>query len=452
MKTTLNCFNRVLFALLLCVGVVMVSCEEIQPIAVTSVSLNSTSMELVEGTTQTLVATVSPSNAENQKVIWSSSNSSVASVTDGVVTAIKVGTATITVKTDDGAKTATCNITVVAKEIPVTSVSLVQTEIELMEGDEFTLNATVKPDNATNKNLIWTSSDESVATVDDGKVTAVMAGTATITVKTDEGAKTATCNVTVLHDQSNDAIIFADEIMKELCITAFDTNGDDELSYAEAAAVTDLSQMKLTDKSFKSFDEFEYFTGVTIVPENYFQGIGIKSIILPHSLKRIGDYAFNGCSSLQSITIPESVTDIGPYTFYGCSSLQSITIPESVTSIHEYTFSGCSSLQSITIPESVTNIGQNAFRGCSSLQSITIPESVTDIGDAAFYFCSSLKEIYVKSQDCPKVGSGTFNINASSRKIYVPYKVRDAYKKAKGWSEYAADIVGYDYENNKVVE
>ena len=193
-----------LFAFLLCaVGVVMTSCEEIQPIAVTSVTLNSTSMELVEGTTQTLVATVSPSNAENQKVIWSSNNSSVASVTDGVVTAIKVGTATITVKTDDGNKTATCNVTVVAKEIPVTSVSLDQTEIELMEGDELSLTATVKPENATNKNVTWTSSDERIAAVNNGKVTAILEGTATITVKTEDGGKVTYCTVTVLCSDNN---------------------------------------------------------------------------------------------------------------------------------------------------------------------------------------------------------------------------------------------------------
>ena len=628
-------------------------------IPVTSVSLDQTEIELIEGDELTLTATVKPENATNKNVTWSSSNSSVATVTDGVVTAIKAGTATITVKTDDGAKTATCNVTVVAKEVPVTSVSLDQTEIELIEGDELTLTATVKPENATNKNVTWSSSNSSVATVTDGVVTAIKAGTATITVKTDDGAKTATCNVTVLSDKPNDVIVFADDIMKELCINAFDTNGDGELSYAEAAAVTDLSQMKLTKKTFKSFDEFQYFTRVTTVPKGYFARIGIMSIILPYNLKsisneafagcsnlqsinipeslthigkdaflgckslksidipesvtsigvgafqncsslqsidipesvtNIGGHAFRGCSNLQSINIPDSVTSIDDYTFggckslksidipdsvtsigdsafagcsslksivipesvtsidicafqncsslqsinipesvayieyatfqgcsslksivipesvtsigyhvfYGCSSLQSIDIPDSVitiggsafagcsslqsidipeyvTSINEYTFeectslksitipesvtsiahdafSGCSSLQSITIPESVTSIGSGAFADCSSLQSITIPESVTTIGSYAFYDCSSLKKIYVKSQDCPEVGSGSFNRNASSRKIYVPYKVRDAYKKAEGWSAYAADIVGYDYENNKVVE
>ena len=177
----------------------VISCEEPLPesVPVTAVTLNSASMELLEGESQTLTAVVSPSNADNQKVIWMSSNSSVASVADGKVTALKPGKATITVKTDDGGRTATCEVTVNAKVYPVESVSLDRTSAELTEGDEITLTATVKPDNATNKGVSWKSSDPSVASVSEGKVTALKPGKATITVKTDDGGKTATCEVTV---------------------------------------------------------------------------------------------------------------------------------------------------------------------------------------------------------------------------------------------------------------
>ena len=130
-------------------------------------------------------------------------------------------------------------------------------------------------------------------------------------------------------------IVFEDEVMKELCVTAFDTNGDGELSYTEAAAVTDLSKMTLTKTNFKTFNEFQYFTSVKTVPDSYFRP----------------------CSSLTSISIPEGVTLIGNCAFYECSSLTSINIPESVTSIGNYAFLNCSSLTSINIPESVTSIG-----------------------------------------------------------------------------------------------
>lgn len=176
----------------------LLSCtEEPAIVAVTSVTLDSTSITLVEGDSQTLIATVSPSNAENQKVLWSSSNSSVASVKEGVVTALKVGTATITAKTDDGGKTATCDVTVKANFIPVTGISLDKTSYEMIEGDEVTLFATVNPDNATNKNVTWSSSDPSVATVSNGKVTALKVGQTTISVTTDDGGKVASCEVIV---------------------------------------------------------------------------------------------------------------------------------------------------------------------------------------------------------------------------------------------------------------
>ena len=175
------------------------SCQEEipQPVAVQAIYLNATSMELTEGESATLVATISPNDAENKTVIWSSSNLSIASVSNGKVTALKAGKATITVKTDDGDKTATCEVTVNAKVYPVTGVTIDKTSATLTEGDEVTLTATVNPDNATNKNVTWSSSDNTVASVSNGKVTALKAGKTTITVKTDDGDMTATCEVTV---------------------------------------------------------------------------------------------------------------------------------------------------------------------------------------------------------------------------------------------------------------
>ena len=164
---------------------------------VESVSLDRTSITLTEGDSQTLTATVSPSNATNKNVSWKSSSTSVATVSNGKVTALKAGTASITVTTEDGGKTATCQVTVNARVYNVESVSLDKTSITLTEGDSQTLTATVSPSNATNKNVSWKSSNTSVATVSNGKVTALKAGTATITVTTDDGGKTATCMVTV---------------------------------------------------------------------------------------------------------------------------------------------------------------------------------------------------------------------------------------------------------------
>ena len=166
---------------------------------VTGVSLNKGSLTLDVGESDTLTATITPNNATNPNVTWSSNNESVATVNNGVVTAIKAGTATITVTTEDGNKTATCAVSVAAATVPVTGVTLNKTSTSLYVGDTETLTPTITPDNATNKNVTWSSDDTSVATVDaSGLVTAVARGTAVITATAADGSgANATCTVTV---------------------------------------------------------------------------------------------------------------------------------------------------------------------------------------------------------------------------------------------------------------
>lgn len=172
------------------------------PVAVTGVSLNKNATTIAIGANETLTATITPANADNQAVTWSSNNTAVATVNQtGKVTGVSAGTATITVTTQDGNKTATCTVTVPdpsADPVAVTGVSLNKTSTSLTVGATETLTATVAPANATNQAVTWSSNNTAVASVDqNGKVTAVAAGTATITVTTQDGNKTATCTVTV---------------------------------------------------------------------------------------------------------------------------------------------------------------------------------------------------------------------------------------------------------------
>jgi len=170
----------------------------VNPISVNSVSVKS-STSLVEGGTETLSATIMPSNATNQNISWSSSNTAVATVSaNGTISAVSAGTATITVTTVDGSKTAVCNITVVAGNVAVTSVSLNKSSASLDVGSAETLTAVIAPSNATNQNITWSSNNTAIATVSSGGiVTAVTPGTATITVVSVDGSKTAVCTVTV---------------------------------------------------------------------------------------------------------------------------------------------------------------------------------------------------------------------------------------------------------------
>ena len=171
-------------------------------VPVDRVALSPSTLNLKEDETGTLTATVEPSNATNKNVTWESSNTSVATVdATGEVTAIGAGTATITVTTEDGNKTATCAVTVTAATVSVTGVTLSQNEAHLYYNrtpNTLTLTATVAPDNATDKTVTWTSSNPSVATVENGVVTAVACGTAVITATAADGSgASASCTVTV---------------------------------------------------------------------------------------------------------------------------------------------------------------------------------------------------------------------------------------------------------------
>ena len=181
-------------------GKVNVPAFKTKPIAVTGVTLDKTTLSLQEGDTGNLAATIAPSTATDKTVTYSSSDKEVATVTNaGKVTAVKAGNADITVTTKDGSKTAKCALTVTAKQIPVTGVTLDKSTLSLEEGATGNLVATISPENASYKAVSFTSSDEAIATVDDnGLVTAVAAGTADITVESIEnGSKTAVCTLTV---------------------------------------------------------------------------------------------------------------------------------------------------------------------------------------------------------------------------------------------------------------
>ena len=174
----------------------LLSCEP-GAIPVSSVSISPTSLSLIVDESSVLTATVSPGNATDKSLTWSSSNPAVATVSNGKVTAIKEGECIITATTVDGGRSAKCTVTVQPKEVRVGSVSLFPTETEVSVEESVSLSVTVLPENATDKSVTWSSSDPAIATVSEGKVTGVSEGECTITVTTVDGGFTATCTVTV---------------------------------------------------------------------------------------------------------------------------------------------------------------------------------------------------------------------------------------------------------------
>ena len=228
-----------------------------------------------------------------------------------------------------------------------------------------------------------------------------------------------------------------------------------------------------TDGKKVRFDAFSGSFDAVLVSNTYENDKGC--LTFDEKVTEIGDWAFMGCENLASITIPASIVSIGESVFDGCDNLsefrgkyaskdgrcliidgtlnyfapaglKSYNIPDGVTSIGEYTFFDCTKLASVTIPDGVTSIGECAFYGCTKLASVTIPDGVTSIGDCVFYGCTSLTSVYCKPTTPPIGDYDMFYKNASGRKIYVPTESVEAYQYAYGWSDYADDIVGYDFD------
>ena len=195
-----------------CLGIVLLlaaaSCDKAGNggVKVTRISLSETEVVLRKGDVRSLTVTLAPSDATDQTVVWTSSNSNVVSVRDGLLTAVEVGSANVHATTADGRKRASCSVTVISEYIPVESVMIMDEDgvnslngsvIGMVEGDTYVAVAAVRPGDATNQNVSWTSSNPLVATVRNGTIKAVSAGSSTLTVTTDAGGKTASCTISV---------------------------------------------------------------------------------------------------------------------------------------------------------------------------------------------------------------------------------------------------------------
>ncbi|MVB10440.1 hypothetical protein CAFE_11290 [Caprobacter fermentans] len=175
----------------------MAQCDVTVVSPVTGVTLDKSNINMIPDATEQLTATVLPSDADNNGVSWVSSDPSVCMVDQsGKVTAVGAGQSTITVMTQEGGYYAEC---VVKVTIPVTGITMDKTALTVAKGGTDTLTAKVWPDNATEQDVLWASSDSSVCTVDDsGNIKAVGVGSATVSATTKDGDFTATCTINVI--------------------------------------------------------------------------------------------------------------------------------------------------------------------------------------------------------------------------------------------------------------
>ena len=178
--------------------------EKSANIKVTNLELTPTQKQLKIGEMATLTATILPKDATNKKITWSTENKQIATVTqEGVVTAIGEGTTNIKATTADGAITKSCKIIVTKKAentaIKVKSIKLSQNSKTIKIGEKFKLTATILPENATNKEIVWSSTDAKIATVDNnGNVTGISEGKVTITATNKANNISESCVVAVV--------------------------------------------------------------------------------------------------------------------------------------------------------------------------------------------------------------------------------------------------------------
>ena len=374
---------------------------------VTEVTLDKTELTLTEGETETLTATVKPDKADNRKVTWSSDKTDVATVDGaGRVTAVKAGEAVITVTTEDGGKTATCKVTVKAKAVNVTEVSLDKTELTLTEGEAETLTATVKPDNADNRKVTWSSDKTEVATVGgDGRVTAVKAGEAVVTVTTEDGGKTASCKVTV----KAKAVPVTGVEVNPWAVT-LSVRGTSKLSYTirPADATNQNVKWESESPSVATVDSegnvqgvaagtakicvttedggFKSYCTVTVKKtESKFEVGGLwyeyfgpnKARVIPDpdGSKYGGNISIPGQIEYGGITY--SVYQIGSRAFYECADLKSVTLGEGIGYIDAYAFYNCPNLERITFSSTMESFNTNnpVFVRCPKLEIVTTPKT-----------------------------------------------------------------------------
>ena len=221
--------------------------ESDDPVAVTGVKLAYNDLTLKIGKSFTLIATVEPANATNKAVTWSSSNSTVASVTNkGVVQAKAAGTADITVTTADGGHTATCSFTVTTEDVPLTGLKISPAEKHIKVGQASTLDVKYEPVTATLKGVTWATSDAAIVTVDqDGNLKGVAVGEAVITVKSKQNetikstSKVIVDPTTAIEDATFANVVVApNPFGNQLRIANYDLRGKYALYNTQGVVVT----------------------------------------------------------------------------------------------------------------------------------------------------------------------------------------------------------------------
>ncbi len=239
---------------------------------------------------------------------------------------------------------------------------------------------------------------------------------------------------------SKDGVLFNKDMTDLICYPA----GKPDTSYIIPGSVTKIGNRAF--QNCKSITEVIIPDSVNTIGDHAFDSCSsLKEVVIPYGITLIDEMTFEYCSSLTRIVIPNTVTTIGYDAFYNCTSLKEVVIPDSVTTIDNYAFGNCTSLEEIVIPNSITAIGVSVFYSCTSLKEVVIPNSVTEIGTYAFSYCTSLKEVVIPNS-VTTIDKYAFSYCTSLEKIVIPKSVTSigSYSTFNNCDKNLLKIYGYE--------
>ena len=358
-------------------------------------------MYLLRSLSKQIEVNIAPELADNKILKWTSDNEEVATVTqEGVVKGVNVGTANITATTTDGTElSATCKVTVKPVVIDLSTKT-----INLRKGESYTEQiVTVLPENYEHKEVVWTSADDSIASINsDGVITAVKPGITTIKYKLGFDSNiTAECKVIVYYDN----VVYVGGIYYII---------DKQKSEATVTSIYG-GKNTLLDAGLVA----QYYSGTINIPESIIYE-GYK-----YTVTKVGSYAFNCQNDLQSIYIPRTVKAVEPYAAIKAEKLNRVNVADEsqLENIGEQAFKMCIGLKRFVFDGTslqFNTIGNAAFNGCTALEKVLWngKSELKTIKDYAFFKCTSLNNFDMPNTTL-SVGNSSFRYNASLTDIHL---------------------------------
>ena len=234
---------------------------------------------------------------------------------------------------------------------------------------------------------------------------------------------------------ADDPIVFACDSAKQICVSHWDTNGDGELSYREAAAVTKMDSVFSMQMRVFSFDELRYFTGLKRLGKCALSDVYyLRSVTLPPTLEVIDKYAFWSCIRLRHVSLPPTLREMREACFYHCEQLEDITIPSQVDTVPERAFMWCVGLKKVVLEEGVRYIKHDAFLYCYSLSDLILPSTLERVETRALGNCKNLRTISCYAKKPPRLDHEMTNLIVyKNAVVFIPVGSLEAYRTDPGW-------------------